>query len=188
MLKIRYRNIFLIGFSGSGKSTIGPLLANKLKARFYDTDNLIEAKARKTISNIFELSGETVFRQLESNVIMNLTKDRKQNRVIALGGGAFQISRIRARVRESGLSVYLSCSLRELYRRLKEKDDRPLLHGHKGKNPLSRQVILNRMSRLLLKRRSNYTKADIRISTTNRTVAEVVRMLSKKIAKLYGQH
>ncbi|MDF1544589.1 MAG: shikimate kinase [bacterium] len=161
--------IFLIGFSGSGKSTIGPKLAKRLRLDFFDTDQLIEKRCKKSIPRIFDEDGEKFFRQLESEVIESLSRKRKAA-VVALGGGAFQSRNNRAVVADIGVSIYLSCSVRELYRRLSHATDRPLITG-RGRAA--------KIKLLLNTRTANYRKADLSCSTSERSVAESVTRIIK---------
>jgi len=178
---VKRKHIFLIGFSGSGKSTLGPLLARRLKTEFYDTDTMIERQCGKTIDKIFSNDGEAAFRRLESQVITRLIRRNKSRIVIALGGGAFQRSINRSIVKQHGVVVYLSCSMREIYRRLREKTDRPLLRVSPVKGETQRQAILKRIKCLLNQRRPGYAQADIRISTTDKSVSETVKQLYRKV-------
>ncbi|MCK4573170.1 MAG: shikimate kinase [candidate division Zixibacteria bacterium] len=172
--------VFIIGFSGSGKSTIGRRLARRLKANFFDTDAIIEQKEGRQISEIFTDEGERYFRRLEKAVILGLLEKRLYNKVIALGGGAFEMVAIRNEVQNTGPVIYLRCSQRELYRRLKDKNDRPLLLRPSG------QDLRDRIRELVSRREKNYTKADIVLSTTRRSIEQTVRELVLRIRKQYG--
>ncbi len=163
------RSVFLIGFSGCGKSTIGPRLAHRLKFDFHDTDLLIEKQCRKSIAQLFKEEGETRFRELEAEIIRTLSGGNKPM-VVALGGGAFQKKVNRDLIASTGVTVYLSCSVRKLARRLRQTTDRPLVSG---KN-------MNEQIKSLLKQRvHNYRKADLICSTSERSVAESVTRLIK---------
>ena len=81
------KNLILIGNMASGKSTIGQLLAKKLNLKFFDTDFIVEKKAKMKIFEIFEKKGESAFRDLEREITLNLLN--KNNCIISLGGGAF---------------------------------------------------------------------------------------------------
>ncbi len=178
----RQEIIFLIGFSGSGKSTIGPKLARRLKASFHDTDTIIEARFGKSIRLVFAEDGEKAFRKAETEVIENLIRTTSGGAVVALGGGAFQSAANRRLVRPAGVCVYLSCSARELYRRLRSKSDRPLLHGLQ-RGATDRCAMMAKMKELLNARRGTYETADITVSTSTRTVTEVVSMITGKLGK-----
>lgn len=181
------KHIFLIGFSGSGKSTLGPKLARLLRAKFYDTDSLIEKRCGKSIDQIFYDDGETAFRHLESHVISQLLNHSRSRMVIAFGGGAFQSRKNRDIVRQHGVVVYISCSVREIYRRMKNKTDRPLLRVSLAKRETPRQAVIKRIENLLNQRQQGYAIADIKVSTTDKSVSEALRQLHRKI-RSYDVH
>lgn len=112
---------------GSGKSTIGQLLARRLGTRFVDCDRLIEERSGVSVATIFELEGEASFRKRESALIDELTQ--QDQLVLATGGGAVLLEENRNRMHERGLVIYLEASLEELLRRLKGDRSRPLLSG-----------------------------------------------------------
>ncbi|MFZ5980756.1 MAG: shikimate kinase [Candidatus Zixiibacteriota bacterium] len=172
-------NIFLTGFSTSGKTTLGRKLARKLKMRFYDTDRLIEKKEKQPITLIFKEKGEKYFRTQENKIIRQVV-DRPGQKVVALGGGAFLNKANRELVQAYGIVVYLSCSVRELYRRLKVLKGRPLLVFDTKKYP-DRATRIESVKQLLATRQSNYNKADYRISTTNKSITLSVNQIIKKI-------
>ncbi len=172
--------VFLIGFSGCGKSTIGPQLARRLKAGFYDTDAMIEQRMARKITEIFRDDGEATFRALESETIRQLVS-RSQRKVIALGGGAFSHRTNRALIKKSGMVVYLSCPVRELYRRLRHLSDRPLLDSRPAAGETMRQAKLRRIANLLENRKDAYRQAHIRVSTADKTVAECVAQVYLKV-------
>ena len=177
----RWTTVFLIGFSGCGKSTIGPRLARRLKARFYDTDAMIEQRTARKINEIFREDGEATFRALESETIRRLVS-RSQRKVIALGGGAFSHRTNRALIKKSGVVVvYLSCPVRELYRRLQHLSDRPLLDGRPAAGETMRQAKLRRIAELLENRKDAYRQAHLRVSTANKTVAACVAQVYRKV-------
>ena len=182
------RHIFLVGFSGSGKSTVGSRLARLLKAEFYDTDVLIEQRCGKPIDRIFSDDGEDAFRRLESQVINELINRNEPRMVIALGAGAFDRRKNRIIVKRHGIVVYLSCSVREIYRRLKEKTDRPLLRVSPAKGETHRQAVVRRIKVVLDKRRLAYAQADVRISTTNKSINETVKQLYRRIRRYDADH
>ena len=99
-------NIFFVGLMGSGKTTIGKLLALKLKKKFYDTDQEIEKKSGVKISTIFELEGEEGFRKRESQMIDELTE---KNIVLATGGGVVINAENCALLKSRGKVIYFAC-------------------------------------------------------------------------------
>ncbi|MFQ5453427.1 MAG: shikimate kinase [Candidatus Zixiibacteriota bacterium] len=182
------KSIYLIGFSGSGKSTVGPILARKLKAKFFDTDVIIEKKYKKTINDIFQQDGEKTFRRYEQTVILKVINDGSFKKVIALGGGAFENSKIRRLVKNDGLVIFLSCSRKDIYRRIKNKTDRPLLNIKTKVGETAAKTLINKIKLLLCRRIKNYNKADIKLSTTGKTVNEAVTQLEKLLEKYYACH
>jgi shikimate kinase len=175
------KHVFLIGFSGSGKSTVGPMLARQLGVRFLDTDVRLAQEQGRSIPAIFAAVGEKGFRRLESRLIKRLVMRLRTNAVIALGGGAFNDPRNRKLAAEFGLSVYLSCSVREIYRRLSGQIDRPLLELPAGRCGTLRQARLRRIAALLASRKANYRCADIVVSSSHRSARETVREIGARI-------
>jgi len=165
------KHIFLIGFSGSGKSTIGRTLAVRFKYRFVDLDAVIERHTRQKISKVFAKRGERVFRRIEVERLRQLLRSERSV-VIALGGGAFETAAVRDMARQHGVVVFLNCSQRELCRRLRSLEDRPLLiaQPRPGETPL--QARRRRIRELLKKRLANYRTADLILSTTEKSVAQ----------------
>lgn len=119
--------LILIGMMGSGKSTIGHLLARRLSAQFIDCDRLLEERSGVSIATIFELEGEAGFRKREAALIDELTQ--QDNLVLATGGGAVMLEENRAHMQQRGLVIYLDASQDELLRRLKNDRSRPLLQS-----------------------------------------------------------
>lgn len=115
--------IFLSGFMASGKSRIGRLLSQKLSRPFYDTDNLIEIEAGKTISEIFEQEGEEAFRKLEEQTVIAISPTSRA--VVSLGGGAILSKNTRDHITK-GLWVFLNPPFEELQTRISRKSHRPL--------------------------------------------------------------
>jgi shikimate kinase len=119
------RSIVLIGMMGAGKSSVGRRLALRLHLPFLDADTEIEASANMTIPEIFATRGEAEFRSGEQRVIARLLRSGPQ--VLATGGGAFMNAETRAGIREHGLSIWLKADYEVLMRRIKRRNDRPLL-------------------------------------------------------------
>ena len=123
------KSLILTGMMGVGKSTIGKLLAKRLKAKFIDVDKVIEKNEKKSIKSIFEERGEKYFRKLERKITLKFLKNKKA--VIALGGGAFINKDIREVVLKSSKSVWLKVGLNKLIKRYKNNNRRPLLNKKK---------------------------------------------------------
>lgn len=172
-----HQSLFLIGFAGSGKTTVGRLLAKRLRVRFYDTDRIVEQQTGKRVREIFASKGERHFRSLETQAIAGLTRLITTPAVVALGGGAFIKAHNRKLVALSGHSIYLQCAQRELYRRLRNAADRPLLVTETS----SQGALRARIAVLLNRRMRGYRAADIVVSTTKRSPAEVVEQVVLKL-------
>jgi shikimate kinase len=168
-------HIFLVGFSGSGKSTVGPLLARRLKRPFFDSDREIVRKTGVPISSFFAGEGEKSFRKLEHEIVRSLVSARGSS-VIALGGGALLPLETRRSVFKAGIVVYLRCSRRELHRRLSGQSDRPLLK-RKGES------LQLRIRKLLQLRRPGYEKAQIIVATTTRTPSQTADRIGVKLSE-----
>ncbi len=180
--------IALIGFSGSGKSTVGPLLAKALRYTFIDVDKLIERQCMVPTVIIFQTRGEDYFRTLEEEAIAGILRTRESKDVLSIGGGATMNSKTRQVLREDAVMVYLSCSVKELYRRLKTQSDRPLLYVDPKRNETLRQAQLRKISTLLKTRERYYRMANISVSTTQRTPVQVCRSIVEKLEGLHGSN
>lgn len=119
------RSVVLVGMMGAGKSSIGRRLAARLSIRFSDADAEIEEAAGMSVADIFEAHGEPSFRSGEARVIARLLEHGPQ--VLATGGGAFINPETRAKIHEKGISVWLKADMEVLSRRLRRRNDRPLL-------------------------------------------------------------
>ncbi len=175
-----YTLIFLTGFSGSGKSTIGPLLANSLGYEFVDLDQSIEKEAGKSITRIFAEHGEEYFRTLELRSLMELVK--QSSLVVSLGGGVLENDQSYALIQKSGTMVYLKSPSKTLARRLCNKTDRPLLRGVNGRK-LSREEIEEKITTILAKREPRYKNADITVETDVKRIGSTVEELTRKIER-----
>ena len=118
------RHIYIIGFMGSGKSTVGPLLAGEMERPFYDLDELIEKEQEKSISDIFESQGEEVFRELESHQLIQ--SEDFIPCVMALGGGTFVSKFNRDFISKHGISVWLKIPVQLAKERCRDSQHRPL--------------------------------------------------------------
>lgn len=153
---------------------------------FYDTDIMIEKETGSSIGDIFKESGEPFFRSVESKMIRRLINSRSQSGLAALGGGAFQNEANRGDLLENGLVIYLGCSVREIYRRLQEKHDRPLMISRPQEGETPREARLRKIRLLLAKRLTNYRKAHIHCSTSGKKVSVVVSELILRIRNYYA--
>ena len=161
--------IILTGFMGTGKSTVGRLLAQHLRKPFIDTDDCIEAAEGRSIAAIFADAGEAHFRATEARVVAEaVTRDA----VVATGGGAITDPTTYARMHAAGPIICLQCDLEVLLGRLKHDTTRPLLAG---------TTTRARLTELLTRRAAAYAQADLIVDTTNRApqdiTEEIVRWL-----------
>ena len=179
--------VFLTGFSGAGKSSVGRSLARNLRVDLYDTDEIITRKTGRSIGDIFRRDGQAAFRELERKTIGELIERMPNSAVVALGGGALQDSLNRKLILSSGTVIYLSCSQRELYRRLRHMTDRPLLMADNSGSRVTSRVLKSRIKSMLEKRVRYYRLADIQQSTTGRSTAETVREVKRKLGRYYAK-
>ena len=154
--------VFLIGFMGSGKTTIGKKLANYLKYEFIDLDKLIESRAGMSIVNYFELHGEGAFRELERDILQKT--QFPENVIIATGGGAPCFGDNMEWMNKNGLVAYLSLSPKALASRLEHsKTDRPLIRHLKG------DELIDFISSKLQEREEFYNQAKYVVSASDLT-------------------
>jgi shikimate kinase len=163
-------NVFLIGFMGSGKTTIGRLLAQELGWDFIDLDEMIERREGISIENIFDTHGEAYFRRVEMSLLKEIVS--KSRTVIALGGGTVTQNATWPLLRRNGVVVYLRCRVDELHRRLQDDNTRPLLRR------MPPEQRLQRIEELLVLREPFYRRADFVVDSTSyqrpKDVAETV--------------
>ena len=157
----RTPGIFLVGFMGSGKSTVGRALAEELGWEFADLDEDIEQRERMSISQIFDTRGEAEFRRAESAALQERVRSVERGKpcVIALGGGAFLSEENFEIVNNNGVSVWLDCPFSTVERRLAGQHVR---HNHR---PLARDP--EKLRELFAVRRAGYERADYCISVEN---------------------
>ena len=160
-------NIILIGMPASGKTTIGMALAEKLpNYTLIDTDSVIERTQGMSISKIFEKYSEDYFRKLEYDTIKLVCTGK--NKIISIGGGAFENPDNRITLLKFGKVFYLKSDLDVLYYRISKDSSRPLLNNE---NP--REVLEN----LLKKRNENYQKAHYVIDTSAKSEEEIASFI-----------
>ncbi len=164
------KNLLLTGMMGVGKSTLGKKLAKKLKLKFIDIDQVIEKKEKMTIKEIFENKGENYFRKTEKKV--SIEEIKKNNSVIALGGGAFMDSTIRREAKNSSITFWLDVSLDSLLARLRNIKKRPMLN----KDNLRESV-----NKIYSERKKIYNKSDFRIKCDSIDANQII----DKIIKIY---
>ncbi len=166
------KNVYLTGFMGTGKSTVGPALARKLRRPFADLDALIVKAARMPVADIFARLGEAAFRRYERAALSGTA--RRGGAVIALGGGTLVDPRNQRLVAESGTLVRLNCSRRELARRLRpQRASRPKLAGG---------ALDIRLRAFMSARRDAYGEPDIVVSTTRLTPAAAAARIARRLS------
>jgi shikimate kinase len=156
------RNIALIGFMGTGKSSVGRAVAEQLHYTFLDTDEMIEARTHKTVSAIFSEDGEPAFRKLERDIVIELAS--RSRYVICTGGGVGANEFNLASLKQHSLVVCLWASPERIWERVRSQTHRPLLHGP---DPLTN------IRQLLAIRKPFYKQADILLDTERRSLKEV---------------
>lgn len=165
---------------GSGKTTIGRILANVLGYTFLDLDEQIEESAQMTIPHIFTQFGEAHFRKIERDALektQNLTQT-----IIGLGGGVLANEQNLKWVLQHGLSVYLKVSAHELAIRLQHATNRPLLYGDNGAL-LPLEALQSRIEHILSQRQAFYEQAHIVIPIENLSIGQSVDLVSTTIRK-----
>jgi shikimate kinase len=165
-------NLVLVGFSCSGKTTLGRNVARRLHLSFVDTDRYIEELAGRSIPEIFRNDGEARFRELEREAIDDIM--RRRNQVVSTGGGAFVDPENRRRLREGNLVIHLQVRPETVVDRLRNSRSgrpRPLLDSP---DPLGRVV------QLMADRREAYSAAHVTIGVDDRTRYELVGELRRR--------
>lgn len=149
----RSPGVYLTGFMGSGKTTIGSALADRLGWDFIDLDTEIEGAEKASIAEIFASRGELEFRRIETEMIRNVMRrvERGMPAVVALGGGAFVQPGNAEMLENHGVSIWLDCPLETIEQRLTELESRPLARDSEG------------FRKLYEERRAAYGRADYRV-------------------------
>ena len=165
------RNLLLIGYRGTGKTTVGKLVAERLDWAFVDADDEIERRAGYTISEIFEKQGEDAFRHVEQQVVADLCA--KEHHVISLGGGAVLREENRDAIRQSGTVIWLTASPVVIHQRLNED-----VSSVKRRPDLTSQGGLAEIEQLLAIRTPLYEEsADHIVDTEDRSAHLVVEAI-----------
>lgn len=165
--------IFLIGFMGSGKSTLGKILARKIGYQYVDMDQLIEETAEMTIPGIFKEHGEEVFRKWEYDILLELCK--RDRLVISTGGGAPCHGKMMQLMNEHGTTIYIQLPPEVLKDRLlRSPTERPLIQGK------SETELLEFITQLLAEREAFYKQATLTVDGLNLQMDNLVALLGSR--------
>lgn len=167
-------NIVLIGFMGTGKSTISDFLKNVFAMDVAEMDQIIAQRQGMSISDIFETYGEQYFRNLETNLLKELQEG--ENCIISCGGGVAMREQNVVEMKKNGRVVLLTASPETIYERVKDSNDRPILNGNKN---------VPFITDMMEKRREKYeAAADVVIQTDNKSILEISEELISKLTEL----
>jgi shikimate kinase len=161
-------NIYLVGFMGTGKSSVGCQLAKERGWNFIDLDELVELKEQRRIVDIFTKDGEAYFRKIEKNILKQVSTQKKF--VVACGGGVVLDKENIKLMKKTGMMICLYASPEQILKRVSLNNDRPLLNVDKPQK---------RIELLLKMRAPYYMQADKIIDTSNFSVKQVVKKISK---------
>jgi len=164
------KNIVLTGFMGTGKTEVGKELSRLLDMKLIDVDTEIEKSRKLTINDIFKKFGEPRFREIETEMIKNLSE--KKNIIISTGGGAVLKQENTDALRKNGVIVCLTASPETILRRTSRNSDRPLLQV---------EDPLKKIKELLNFRTPFYEKADIMIDTEGKTPLQITEEIIERI-------
>ncbi|WP_457679490.1 shikimate kinase [Thermovibrio sp.] len=164
------KKLVLIGFMGSGKSTIGELLSRKTGFKFLDLDWEIVKREGKEIAQIFKERGEKAFRKVEREVLKELL-ERKENLIIATGGGTPAYENNIELINSKGTSIFLKTDFETLWKRISNDEKRPLVKLGKEK-----------VKELYLKRLSFYERAELKVECEGKGPEEVAREITSKLS------
>jgi len=167
--------LFLCGMMGSGKSTVGRILAGQLGIPFYDLDSEIEKNTGLKISEIFRFHGEKKFRQLEREMVLKAAE--RTEGVIALGGGALQTQEIVDQIKLKGWLIFLDAPVSVLLRRVKNDTSRPILQN---KDDLETQ---EKLKKLMMERGELYRQSHIIVGCGTDPPGEVAESIIKNISR-----
>lgn len=168
------KNILLIGFMGAGKSTVSNCLSKMLAMEIMEMDKYIQEKEGMSIKDIFALHGEEYFRNCESNTLIALQE--RKHMVVSCGGGVPLREHNVKLLRKSGYTVWLTAEPEEIYERVKDSTERPLLNGN---------MRVDFIRDLMESRKEKYENAaDIKIDTTGKDIMEICEELLHKLSKL----
>jgi shikimate kinase len=166
----RTPGIYIVGFMGSGKTTVGRMLADEIGWRFADLDDDIEHSQHKSISEIFATSGEEEFRRIEHHALLNRIRSIRRGTptVLAVGGGAFTLPANITLLQENGVTLWIDTDLEVMRKRVQTSDHRPLARD------------AEKFERLYHERRASYSQAEfhvpLHVNDSRLAVSEVLKL------------
>ncbi len=163
------KNLVLIGMMGSGKSTIGALISDRIGLKFVDTDFLIEKQTNLKIRDIFKKKGENFFRKIEEKITINSLKNNES--VISTGGGSFINEKVKIEIKNKSISFWLKWNEKTLIKRIKNSKKRPNAF----------LLTEKELSKLINERNKHYSKADYKINCDSLNKNEI----AEKIINIY---
>ena len=170
------KNIFLIGYMGTGKSSVAKFLSNKWGWNVLEMDEMLVQQEGMSISDIFKTYGEEYFRDAESNLIQEICM--QEDKVVSCGGGVVLRSQNVEMMKQGGTIVLLAASPETILERVKDDTTRPLLQGN---------MTIAFLSEMMEKRREKYEKAaDVMVQTDGKQIAEICKEIIEKI-KVMGE-
>lgn len=166
-------NVFLIGFMGSGKSTVASHLAQNYGMEIIEMDQMIVEREGMSIPDIFSKKGELYFREAEANLLLEI--QHEQNKVVSCGGGVVLREENLQVMKKSGQIILLNAKPETILERVKEDDNRPLLRGNKN---------VQFIGDMLGKRQPKYERAaDFVVDTDGKTADEICKEIIEKVMK-----
>ncbi|MBF7096442.1 shikimate kinase [Alkalibacter mobilis] len=166
------QNVYLIGFMGSGKSTVAEYLSRSLNLKKYEMDELIVAREKMSIAKIFELHGEKYFRDRETEVLAEL--QNKDRAVVSCGGGVVLRDENVEMMKEHGKIVLLQANPETIYERVKDSDERPVLNDN---------MNVGFIKELMEKRSARYLdSADVVVETDGKMISEICGEIKDKLS------
>jgi len=162
------KNLVLLGMMGSGKSTIGRILAKKLNLEFFDIDQIIENKTKMQIPKIFEEQGEISFRKIEEKITLKFLN--KINCIISLGGGAYVNPIIRKKTYEKSITIWLDWNPKTLINRIRKNN----------KRPIALSINDDELKKLIIDRSKIYSKSKYRINCENNNKNNIIKKIIQK--------
>ena len=172
------RNIVLVGFMGTGKSTVGKILARRLGRTWVDVDQRIEEAEKRKIADIFEKDGESAFRRMEKEMVSQVAGGA--NLVITTGGGVVLDAENMKALKANGVLVALAATVETVHQRVKDSRHRPLLNLPAGQ--AGTQDMQSEIQRLLEARKPHYDRADLKCATDGKTAQQVADEILRTLA------